>query len=243
MVNTSRLRKNSPEKSTGGTQTKRQKTGKSGKPTDDMENITKRCNDLETKVGNVDTRVKKVGTDLKELQGKFTGFLETQTRHTTTMGGIEARLTSMQENIDTALAGVVSESILENVRKMIHELIDPIKERLPPDNCTTIAVRGGSSTSPLTGDSQKDIIPKASRDALRNYLRFRWYGQVKFMTEQQAEEVLKVGRSEKRIDNNVTSYKHVLVELAALRQNSRSGAKATYIGKDCFVVFLSVLHE
>ena len=86
---------------------------------------------------------------------------------------------------------------------------------------------------------QQREVPKASRDALRSYLRFSWYGRVKFMTDEQAGLVLSAGKRENKIDQNITTCKQVQCELGSLRQNSRSGAKTCFIGKN----LLSVLNH
>lgn len=181
---------------------------------------------------------KKQNQENEVLQKKYEHESRSRKQMEGTLLELSNKIDSLTQKLNENISGAISDQILGQIQdkvKPVMDRMDIMESRLPPSTLTQMAVTGGSSTSPLTPDTIQKELPKASRDALRNFIRFRWYWKVKFMTREQAEVVLKAGRREKKLDDNVTSYKHVLNELGCLRQNSRAGAKASFVGKNVFV--------
>ena len=140
--------------------------------------------------------------------------------------GMEQRIVAqVVDNITKKLGNIIKSEVKSEVQVLVQPL-------LPPLECDV--KKGGT---PLSGLTAKTIeAPKESREALRSFLRFRIYPNVKFITDEQAQKVLRVGRDEKKVDENINSPKQVQLEMSNLRQNSRAGAKSSYIGKFLGVV-------
>lgn len=142
---------------------------------------------------------------------------------------LRAEVVGMEERIVTKVVDTITKNLGNIIKSEVQVLVKPL---LPPLECDV--KKGGT---PLSGLTAKTIeAPKESREALRSFLRFRIYPNVKFITDEQAQKVLRVGRDEKKIDENINSPKQVQLEMSNLRQNSRAGAKSSYIGKFLGVV-------